>query len=164
MATTFVHTCVRVRDPEASQRFYSALGFEPRGRLNFDTAYNIYMGLPGGGDILELTVNDGREEPYDLGEGYNHFALTVDDMEATLAERRRRAREAALPSRRPRRPADHRLHPGPGRLPDRADRGRRLQHPAGPAALSRARAARAVASRSSASASVQCHWTPPVIS
>ena len=85
MATSFVHTCLRVRDPEASQRFYTALGFEPRGRLNFDTAYNIYMGLPGGGDVLELTVNDGREEPYDLGEGYNHFALTVDDIEATLA-------------------------------------------------------------------------------
>ncbi|HEU4656893.1 MAG TPA: VOC family protein [Capillimicrobium sp.] len=84
MPTTFVHTCVRVRDPEASVRFYGLLGFEPRGRLNFDTAYNLYLGLPGGGDVLELTVNDGRTEPYDLGEGYNHLALTVDDLDGLL--------------------------------------------------------------------------------
>jgi lactoylglutathione lyase len=85
MAHRYVHTCVRVRDPEASQRFYEALGFEPRGRLNFESAYNLYMGLPGDGDVLELTVNRGRDEPYDLGTGYNHMALTVDDIDATLA-------------------------------------------------------------------------------
>ena len=86
MANQYVHTCVRVRDPEASQRFYEALGFEARGRLNFETAYNLYMGLPGDGDVLELTVNRGREEPYDLGTGYNHMALAVDDINAVLSE------------------------------------------------------------------------------
>jgi lactoylglutathione lyase len=85
MSLSLVHTCVRVRDPEASVRFYSALGFEPRGRLNFATAYNIYMGLPGAGDQLELTVNVGREEPYDLGDGYNHIALTVEDINSVLS-------------------------------------------------------------------------------
>ena len=84
MSATYVHTCVRVRDPEASLRFYGALGFEPRGRLNFATAYNIYMGLPGGGDVLELTVNVGQEEPYDLGTGYNHMAVSVDDIHGTI--------------------------------------------------------------------------------
>ena len=67
-------------------RFYEALGFERRGRLNFATAYNIYMGLPGGGDTLELTVNVGQEEPYDLGTGYNHLAITVEDIHAALRE------------------------------------------------------------------------------
>src|SRR3954464_4637847 len=81
-----VHTCVRVRDIEASLRFYEALGFERRGKLQFKTAYNIYMGLPPAGDTLELTVNVGREEPYDLGEGYNHIALTVDDIDAVVAK------------------------------------------------------------------------------
>jgi lactoylglutathione lyase len=85
MASHLVHTCVRVRDVAASLRFYEALGFERRGRLNFDTAYNVYLGLPGDGDKLELTVNDGREEPYDLGDGYNHVALVVDDLPQTLA-------------------------------------------------------------------------------
>lgn len=86
MSAHFVHTCLRVRDPDASQRFYGALGFEPRGRLNFSSAYNVYLGLPGGGDVLELTVNAGQEEPYDLGTGYNHLALAVDDIDAVLRD------------------------------------------------------------------------------
>jgi lactoylglutathione lyase len=86
MATALVHTCVRVRDVDASIRFYRALGFEERGRLNFESAYNVYMGLPGDGDRLELTVNVGRDEPYGLGDGYNHVAVTVEDIEATLAD------------------------------------------------------------------------------
>jgi lactoylglutathione lyase len=85
MAHQYVHTCLRVVDPEASLRFYAALGFERRGRLNFKTAYNLYLGLPGGGDTLELTVNRGRVAPYDLGEAYNHMALTVEDIDAVLA-------------------------------------------------------------------------------
>ena len=84
MSAKYVHTCVRVRDPEASVRFYGALGFEPRGRLNFASAYNVYFGLPGDGDVLELTVNRGREEPYDLGTGYNHMAVSVDDIHAAI--------------------------------------------------------------------------------
>ena len=86
MAIALVHTCVRVRDVDASIRFYRALGFEERGRLNFESAYNVYMGLPGDTDTLELTVNIGRTEPYDLGDGYNHIALTVDDLDALLGE------------------------------------------------------------------------------
>ena len=84
MSRRYVHTCLRVRDPEASLRFYGALGFEPRGRLNFESAYNLYLGLPGDGDVLELTVNHGQQEPYDLGTGYNHMAVAVDDIEAAL--------------------------------------------------------------------------------
>jgi lactoylglutathione lyase len=80
----FVHTNVRVRDIDASMRFYEALGFERRGRLQFDGAYNVYLGLPGDGDTLELTVNVGREDPYDLGGGYGHIALAVDDLDALL--------------------------------------------------------------------------------
>lgn len=80
----FVHTNVRVRDIDASLRFYEALGFERRGRLQFEGAYNIYLGLPGGGDTLELTVNEGREEPYDLGSGYGHVALAVEDLDDLL--------------------------------------------------------------------------------
>ena len=85
MTTQYVHTCLRVLDPEASTRFYGALGFEPRGRLNFSSAYNLYLGLPGDGDVLELTVNRDQEEPYDLGTGYNHMAITVDDIDTVLA-------------------------------------------------------------------------------
>ena len=86
MPKRVVHTGIRVVDEEASVRFYELLGFERRGRLVFDSAYNVYLGLPGEGDELELTVNVGRSEPYDLGDGYNHLALTVDDLDALLAD------------------------------------------------------------------------------
>jgi lactoylglutathione lyase len=86
MTNSFAHTCVRVLDSERSQHFYELLGYEYRGRFQFATAYNIYMGLPGGPDTLELTVNIGREQPYDLGDGYNHIAITVPDLDALLAE------------------------------------------------------------------------------
>ena len=102
MARRYVHTCVRVLDPEASVRFYRALGFEERGRLNFESAYNVYMGLPGDGDRLELTVNVGQDEPYDLGSGYGHIALTVDDLDGLLA---RLAEQGIEPEKPP-------YHPG----------------------------------------------------
>ena len=86
MSASFVHTCIRVRDVDRSLAFYEQHGFELRGRLNFGSAYNVYLGLPGGGDVLELTVNVGRDEPYELGDGYNHIALIVDDLDALLAK------------------------------------------------------------------------------
>ena len=79
-----IHTCYRITDPDRTIAFYRALGFEERRRLPIrDEAMNIYMGLPGDGDRLELTHNYGVEE-YDLGNGYGHIAITVDDIDATL--------------------------------------------------------------------------------
>ena len=48
-----------------------------------DEAINVFMGLPGDGARLELTYNHGVDS-YDLGTGYNHIALAVDDLEGTL--------------------------------------------------------------------------------
>jgi lactoylglutathione lyase len=96
-----VHTCLRVRDPEASIAFYELLGFERRGRLNFETAYNVYLGLPGDGDSLELTVNRDRTDPYDLGDGFNHIAMTVDDLDALLARLAERGIEPERPPYHP---------------------------------------------------------------
>ena len=103
MPGALVHTCLRIRDVDASLRFYGAIGFEERGRLNFESAYNVYLGLPGDGDRLELTVNIGRTEPYDLGDGYNHVAITVDEIDAALA---RLAEIGVEPERPPYRPGD----------------------------------------------------------
>ena len=97
----FVHTNVRVRDIDESLRFYEAVGFERRGRLQFADAFNVYLGLPGDGDTLELTVNEGREEPYDLGTGYGHVALTVDDLAGLLARLAERGIEPEKPPYRP---------------------------------------------------------------
>lgn len=97
----FIHTNIRVRDIDASLRFYEALGFERRGRLQFDGAYNIYLGLPGDGDTLELTVNDGRDDPYDLGTGYGHVAVTVDDLDQAVADLARHGIEPEKPPYHP---------------------------------------------------------------
>ena len=81
-----IHTCYRIGDIDRSVAFYEALGFEERRRMPIrEEAINVFMGLPGDGDVLELTVNEGQTEPYDLGTGYNHIALTVDDLDGTLS-------------------------------------------------------------------------------
>ena len=79
-----IHTCYRVTDPDASVEFYEALGFEKRRELPIrDEAINIFMGLPGDDDRLELTYNFGVES-YELGTGYGHIAVTVEDLDGTL--------------------------------------------------------------------------------
>jgi len=81
-----IHTCYRITDPDRSVAFYEALGFEKRAELPIrDEAINIFMGLPGDDDRLELTYNFGVDS-YELGTGYGHIALTVDDLDGTLAE------------------------------------------------------------------------------
>lgn len=86
MPIELIHTMLRILEEERSLRFYRALGFEERGRkrVGGDTATIIFLGLPGDGDRLELTLNDGRTEPYELGEAYGHVALTVTSMEEEL--------------------------------------------------------------------------------
>ena len=49
-----------------------------------DEATNVFMGLPGDADRLELTYNHGVDS-YELGTGYGHIAVTVDDLDGTLA-------------------------------------------------------------------------------
>jgi lactoylglutathione lyase len=80
-----LHTCYRIGDIDRSVRFYEALGFEELRRMPIrDEAINVFMGLPGDGARLELTYNHGVTE-YDLGTGYNHIAISADDLDATLA-------------------------------------------------------------------------------
>ena len=86
----FLHTMVRITDPEKSRAFYEALGFRferdmdivRNGELE---ATNYFYGIGDHDSVLELTYNhDGRT--YDLGTGYGHIALAVDDLEATLEQ------------------------------------------------------------------------------
>jgi lactoylglutathione lyase len=81
-----IHTCYRIFEIDRSVSFYEKLGFEEMARLPIrDEAVNVFMGLPGDGARLELTWNKGVDEPYELGSGYGHIALTVDDLDSTLA-------------------------------------------------------------------------------
>jgi lactoylglutathione lyase len=86
--TELVHTCYRVTDPERSVAFYEALGFEKRRELPIrDEAVNFFLGIPGQeSPELELTYNfETPEGGYELGTGYGHVAVTVDDLDTALA-------------------------------------------------------------------------------
>ena len=84
MPPELIHTCYRIGEIDRSVAFYEALGFEEMGRRPIgDEAINVFMGLPGDGARLELTYNHGVDS-YELGTGYNHVAVTVDDMDGTL--------------------------------------------------------------------------------
>jgi lactoylglutathione lyase len=79
-----IHTCYRITDPGVSVAFYEALGFEKRHELPIgDDGVNIFMGLPGDGDRLQLTYRVGVDR-YEIGTGYDHIAVAVDDIHATL--------------------------------------------------------------------------------
>jgi lactoylglutathione lyase len=80
-----IHTCYRITDIDRSVSFYEKLGMEEVGRLPIrDEATNVFMGLPGDGARLELTFNRGQTDPYDIGTGYGHIAIAVDDLDGTL--------------------------------------------------------------------------------
>jgi lactoylglutathione lyase len=100
--TRYLHTMYRITDPEKSHAFYEALGFEFRRELPIIRegeleATNYFFGIPGQEEELELTFNhDGRS--YDVGTGYGHIAIGVDDLDATLARLREQGIE---PEREP---------------------------------------------------------------
>ncbi len=99
--TTFLHTCYRIGDIDRSVAFYEKIGFEESGRMPIgDEAINVFMNLPGENPILELTYNHGVTE-YEHGTGYNHIALMVDDLDATLE---RLAADGIEPEKPPYRP------------------------------------------------------------
>ena len=98
----YLHTMVRITDPQRSRDFYEALGFEFEREMdivrNGETeATNYFFSLGNDESVLELTFNhDGRT--YDNGTGYGHIAIGVDDLDSTLA---RLAEQGIEPERPP---------------------------------------------------------------
>ncbi|WP_420398498.1 VOC family protein [Marinovum algicola] len=81
-----IHSMIRVRDEARSVAFYrTAFGLEVADRLDFDSFTLIYLSNAESGFELELTVNKDRDTPYDLGDGYGHFAVSVEDLAAEHA-------------------------------------------------------------------------------
>lgn len=81
-----IHSMIRVLDADRSIAFYrKAFGLEVADRMEFDDFTLVYLSNDESGFELELTVNKGRTEPYDLGDGYGHLAFSVADLEAEHA-------------------------------------------------------------------------------
>ncbi|MGB3814549.1 MAG: VOC family protein [Shinella sp.] len=78
-----IHSMIRVLDEQKSVDFYGkAFGLGIAERLDFETFTLVYLSNAESEFELELTVNKGRSEPYQLGDGYGHFAVSVGDLDA----------------------------------------------------------------------------------
>ncbi len=97
----YLHTMVRITDPERSRAFYEALGFRFSSEMDIVRsgeleATNYFYSIGDAENVLELTFNhDGRT--YELGTAYGHIAVGVDDMTDTLA----RLKEHGIEPERP---------------------------------------------------------------
>lgn len=81
-----IHAMIRVLDEARSVAFYrAAFGLDVADRFDFDSFTLIYLRNPEADFEIELTVNKGRTEPYDLGDGYGHVAFAVADLDAEHA-------------------------------------------------------------------------------
>jgi lactoylglutathione lyase len=97
---SLIHTCYRILEIDRSVAFYEALGFQEIGRLPIrDEAINVFMGLPDDGPEprLELTYNIGRTEPYEVGSGYGHIAITTSELDEALAKLKEQGIEPERP-------------------------------------------------------------------
>lgn len=85
----FLHTMVRVKDLDASFKFYTEeLGFVESRRREFpEKKFDlVYLKLPKSPDYeLELTYNYDQEDDYEIGTGYGHIAISHPDI-ITLRE------------------------------------------------------------------------------
>ncbi|MBO3761951.1 VOC family protein [Ciceribacter sp. L1K22] len=78
-----IHSMIRVLEEARSVEFYrTAFALDIAERLDFETFTLIYLSNPETEFELELTVNKGRDEAYDLGTGYGHLAVSVTDLDA----------------------------------------------------------------------------------
>lgn len=81
-----IHSMIRVLDEARSVAFYGqAFGLEVAERLDFESFTLVYLSNAETGFELELTINKGRAEPYDRGDGYGHLAVSVEDVDAEHA-------------------------------------------------------------------------------
>ena len=78
-----IHAMMRVLDEARSVQFYTkAFGLNIADRLDFPDFTLVYLSNPRADFEVELTINKGRTEPYNLGDGYGHIAFVVDDLDA----------------------------------------------------------------------------------
>jgi len=81
-----IHSMIRVLEEQRSVEFYkTAFGLEVADRIDFDTFTLVYLSNGESGFELELTINKGTTEPYELGNGYGHFAVCVEDIDVEHA-------------------------------------------------------------------------------
>jgi len=101
----FLHSMLRVSNPDETIRFFNLVGLEERRRMDNDSGrYTlIFLGVPGdeGGEV-ELTYN-WDDQSYSGGRNFGHLAYQVDNIYETC----RRLMDAGVTINRP--PRDGRM-------------------------------------------------------
>ena len=81
-----IHMMIRVKEEARAVTFYdTCFGLKVANRYEWPDFSLTYMSNPDVPFELELTVNKGRSEPYEMGNGYGHMAFAVDDLAAEHA-------------------------------------------------------------------------------
>lgn len=81
-----IHSMIRVLNEERSVQFYkTAFGLDVADRLDFPEFTLVYLSNAESEFELELTINKGTTEAYDLGNGYGHLAVSVEDLDSEHA-------------------------------------------------------------------------------
>src|SRR3974390_1055482 len=81
-----VHSMIRVFNEAKSLDYYKrAFGLDVADHLKFADFALIYLRPPSSSFEVELTVNFDRKQPYQLGDGYGHLAVVVEDLDAEHA-------------------------------------------------------------------------------
>ena len=79
-------TAFRVSDLERSRRFYAQVGFREIGSADTGDAFRVMLNLPGDGDEVTLElVSEPSIGRIEVGNGFSHIAVQVDDLDAMLA-------------------------------------------------------------------------------
>jgi len=74
---------IRVLDENRSVEFYKkAFNLKVADRLDFSSFTLVYLSNDECDFELELTINKDQTEAYELGSGYGHFAVSVDNLDA----------------------------------------------------------------------------------
>ena len=100
----YLHTMIRVSDPDATIRFFNLLGLEERRRMDNEAGRFtlIFLGARGDSGEVELTHN-WDESGYSGGRNFGHLAYEVDDIYASC----QRLMDAGVTINRP--PRDGRM-------------------------------------------------------
>ena len=78
-----IHSMIRVLDETRSIEFYKkAFNLTVADRLEFETFTLVYLSNSETEFELELTINKNQTEAYQLGDGYGHLAVSVDNIES----------------------------------------------------------------------------------
>jgi len=98
--TKYLHTMIRVSDPEATIAFFELIGLREvrRSKSEIGRFTLIFLAAPGQEGVAEVELTHNWDpEPYSGGRNFGHLAYRVDDIYDTC----RRLMEAGVTINRP---------------------------------------------------------------